>query len=321
MKKAKILFVILFVLALGSMIYLLIDKKPENTIDGFYTYTITDGKATVKSCNTSLRGQVTVPSLLGGYPVTCIGSYAFDGCASITSLTIPDSVTEIQMYAFENCSALESVHIPRSVTVIGGDAFNNCTNLNGIWVDKANTVYSSDSFGVLYNKDQTKLLRAPMDLADPYTIPDSVQSIGDRAFFGCANLKKITIPDGITSVDWYAFSNCTSLEIIVIPESMTSIGYEVFRGCTKLSEVRYTGSEDMWNALIIKGGNNSLTSANILYNFCEHIWNDGTVTKEPSCKESGIRTFTCSLCSITEMRAIPKLTQHTWNKGAITSTI
>lgn len=319
MRKLKFVFIALFILALGGAIFLLLNSaKPEPTADGQYTYSLIDGTATITACDTSLSGTVTVPSHLGGFPVTKIDAYAFKNCKNITTLSLPNTIREIQAYAFENCSGLISINIPDSVTLIDGEAFSNCTKLSGIWVDKKNSVYSSDAFGVLYNKQQTQLVRAPMNLADPYSIPDSVQTIGDRAFYGCANLAKIIIPDGISAIDWYAFSNCTSLSTIVLPESMTSIGSEVFRGCNKLSNVYYKGSEDAWKKIIIKSGNSYLTGAAIEYNYCDHIWDDGTITKVATCKESGIRTYTCTLCSGTEMRAIPKLNEHTWDKGKTT---
>lgn len=318
MKKIKIAFVLLFAAAMAFAIYLLVGTKPIIPTEGHYTYTIIDGNAMIKSCDRSLSGDVTIPATLGGFPVTSIGKYAFDGCTKITSITIPDSVQDIQMYAFENCTSLIRVDIPYSVKSMDADVFNNCSSLTGIWVDTANPIFSNDAFGVLYNKDKTTLIRAPMNLADPYTIPNNVKTIGDRAFLGCANLTKITIPDGITSIDWYAFSNCVNLTTIVIPKSMTSIGYEVFNGCDNLAAVNYKGSADDWKSMVIKNGNTSLTSAKIKYNFCEHILDTGVITKESTCKESGIRTYSCTLCDYTEMRAIPKLTEHSWNDGQIT---
>ncbi|MBE6768991.1 MAG: hypothetical protein E7549_08855, partial [Ruminococcaceae bacterium] len=57
-----------------------------------YTYTIADGKVTITKVDTAIRGDVVIPSVIEGYPVTEIAVNAFKGCVNITSLTIPESI-------------------------------------------------------------------------------------------------------------------------------------------------------------------------------------------------------------------------------------
>ena len=70
------------------------------------------------------RMSYTIPD-----SVTCIGKYAFVGCASLKSITILNSVTSIGEGAFIDCNSLTSINIPNSVTTIGNSAFSNCRNL------------------------------------------------------------------------------------------------------------------------------------------------------------------------------------------------
>ena len=69
------------------------------------------------------------------------------------------------------------------------------------------------------------------------TIPNSVTSIGEHAFYGCTNLTSVTIPNNVISIGTNAFEGCTGLMSITIPESVTSIGENAFSGCTKLTKV------------------------------------------------------------------------------------
>src|SRR5665213_1916330 len=145
-----------------------------------------------------------------GNSVTSIGDEAFEDCHSLTSVTIGNSVTNIGGSAFYLCSRLTNAIIGNSVTSIGDGAFGICSNLTVITVDTNNPAYSSVN-GVLFDKSQTTLVAYPGGLGGSYTIPDSVTSIGDTAFWECSSLTNVTIGNGVTHIGDAAFEDCESL--------------------------------------------------------------------------------------------------------------
>ena len=69
-------------------------------------------------------------------------------------------------------------------------------------------------------------------------IPDTVQSIGERAFSGCSSLTAVRIPDGVTSIGDSTFSGCSALTAVRIPDSVTNIGQYAFASCSSLTAVK-----------------------------------------------------------------------------------
>ncbi len=111
------------------------------TINGVtWRYTLEDGKAILGDVSTASRavpkttaGYLSVPSSLGGCPVTEIGDDAFSGCINLTGVSIPDSVTRIGVYAFHECSSLRTVTFGSGLKTIDMLAFCFCSDLKGVF--------------------------------------------------------------------------------------------------------------------------------------------------------------------------------------------
>jgi hypothetical protein len=200
-----------------------------------FTWTTNSGKITITDY-TGPGGALTIPNMITGLPVTSIGSYAFEYCTNLTSVTIGTNVTSIGDYAFESCRSLTNVAVPKSVTSIGAGAFESCDNLTEITVDPLNLAYSSLD-GVLFNKSQTTLIECPGGKAGSYTVPTSVTSIAQSSFNYCYNLTSVTVGTNVTSIGDDAFDSCSSMTNVTVPKSVTSIGTTAFRSCDSLTDI------------------------------------------------------------------------------------
>ena len=162
--------------------------------------------------------QNSVQKIEVGNGVTSIGTYAFYGCYSLASTTIPDGVTNIGIGAFYGCYSLASTTIPDGVTSIGEYAFHDCYSLASIAIPNGVTSIGNGAFSPCYS------------LAS-IAIPNGVTSIGNGAFSPCYSLTSITIPNSVTSIGSSMFYNCYSLASIAIPNGVTSIESRAFNNC------------------------------------------------------------------------------------------
>ncbi len=221
--KRKLIFLIVSALAVALFVLASASFDRVNALtSGDCYYTVENGEATItKLSNTSYKGELTIPSAIGKFPVTSIGWEAFYGCTGLTSITIPDSVTSIGYCAFSGCAGLTNITIGNSVTSIGVAAFNNCTGLTSIIIPDSVTSIGDHAFS--YCSGLTSV-----------TVGNSVTSIGYNAFSGCTNLKTLTIGNSVTDMGSNTFSNCSALEEATLLNGVRSIAYSGFSGCSSL---------------------------------------------------------------------------------------
>jgi len=193
-------------------------------------------------------------------------SYNFFACPAFDSVrddvlhvVIANGLTAIGSFAFSAAKNITSIELPATVTTIDPKAFWNLDALTSISVHPNNPEYYSEE-GVLFTKDKKTLVVFPAGKMGNYTIPESVETINDYAFFRsniqsvtlpgntlnrigefafefCVNLTSITIPDAVTQIGRYAFSDCSNMTSVYIGSGVWDIGIYTFVGCTHLQSI------------------------------------------------------------------------------------
>ena len=220
------------------------------------------GADAFSNCNAALFDTTTKPGVrlidewVVGYEASLSGTLdltgcrgiaasAFSGCCNLTSVTIDNSILSVGDNAFSGCTNLVSVTIPGRFRL--SVVFPNSYNITHANVAAGSTTIEESMFSYYYHS-----------LAS-VTIPDTVTSIGNYAFYNCTGLTSITIPDSVTSIGSSAFSGCSGLVSVTIPgrfrmssvfpasyqtmtnavvtTGSTSIGASSFSGCSGLLSV------------------------------------------------------------------------------------
>ena len=262
MKKSSVLFVILSIVGQSWAYDFNSNGVFYNIISGVSPYkaevTVGLGSSNNYSGNVVVPSSVTHNSI--NYTVTAIGTYAFNSCPDLISVTLPNTVTSIKSWAFMSCynlanltipasvdtigdgvfwgcQSFTSVNIPASVRKIGYYQFMGCKNLTQFTVDAANPYFSSVN-GVLHNKRQTILVAYPPGKTEnTYTVISTVDTIANSSFGSCDYLTSMTIPSTVLYVEGHTFIMCNNLSTVYFPASVAYFNNNPFYDCKSMTAV------------------------------------------------------------------------------------
>ncbi len=232
------------------------EKDPEisNHYDGEVnipaTIKVGEDTYTVTSIGRSVFLGKTIHSLTIPETIRRIERAAFAYCKGLKAIHIPDSVEELGDCAFALCNDARSLYIGKKVAKVGEDVFEDCYYLQKIEVGDGNPIYSVRD-GILYNKDQSELLKCPSYRKDftELTLPSTVKKIAKGALEYCFYISKITLNDGLEEIHKKAFHQNYALASLHIPASVKYIADgTVFCKTKKLSTLTVASGNQHYKA-------------------------------------------------------------------------
>lgn len=173
-----------------------------------------------------------------GNGVNAVGQAAFKDCENLKEIILPESMQLIEAEAFSGCG-IKALNLGKNVALIYANAFDEC-ELTDIKVSTENPYYSTDRYGVIFNKEKTVLvLYSDGFKMNSYTVPNTVESIGENAFLGNERLVSVELPETLREIGAKSFFECENLKDIKLPSQMTLIGASAFENCSSLKEPQF----------------------------------------------------------------------------------
>ena len=230
--------------------------------------TFGDFKGRLNGSNLTITGyngsdtELSIPTKVDGYTITAIDEAAFRSY-NFTKVSIPSTVSSIGSYAFQSCTSLETVVLPDTITVLPEGLFSGCIKLKSV------------------------------------KMPAKLKTIGKWAFSSCKALDQITIPSTVTTIGEEAFLDCTALKEIEIGKNVTNIGNYALGFTSGTNDAKTVISDFVINCYsgskaAVYASNNKISYYLIDNPGHIHAYDSGVVTKEPTCQEMGVKTYTCS---------------------------
>ena len=200
-----------------------------------------------------------------------IGTSAFEGCTSLTTVNIPKYMTKLAPRTFKGCTSLETIVLPYGLEMIGAEAFaesglveivipETVLKLGTAWPDDLGEESSGggkDDGG----KDGGRK-------GETFVIYGSV-------FANCTSLKSVVFEGVVDDVYFDTFKGCTALESVTFATGWTQIADGMFAGCTSLN-IELPASIEMVGAGAFEGWTAEQTiTISIPASTADLLWGEG----------------------------------------------
>ena len=197
-------------------------------------------KRVIPAC--AFEGCANVKKMVIPNNITSIGESALAGCSSLTDLKIGSNVETIYEYAFAGCKSLPVIRIPRAVTDIKNSVFYQCTGLKTVIMDDRDKVLNLGS-NRKNNYDYGNPLFSDCPLDSVYiggNISYNTNSnYGYSPFYRNTSLRTVVITDKETEISENEFYGCTNLQDVKIGDGVEKFGDWAFSGCSSLKNFSF----------------------------------------------------------------------------------
>ena len=208
------------------------------------TIEIANGTVGIADC--ALQNE-NISSIKFPESLVIIGSNAFYNCKKLKEVVFPDGLKCIEGSAFWK-SGLENISLPTSLEEVESGAFSETPWLNsqpnglvyaGNWLLLYKSNYSEENLNIDIKEGITHIADGGLSglKASSLSLPQSLKSIGKKAFYLCSGLTSIIIPNSVETIGEAAFYQCCDLASVKLPDQLKSIASQLFRECSKLESV------------------------------------------------------------------------------------
>ena len=219
-----------------------------------------DGTYGVYKCNNEAVVDLVIPSYHNKRPITKLMEESLSSCSQLKNLELPNTINEVckealnlsnlELNEYEGCKYIGNKENPYLVLIDATNKMYILDNTKVVYLTNLIFKFTSQPIisnnnrwfklidGNLFNRDVTKLIKYnKSNLHKTYTIPNTVKSIGEFAFYDCSKIQSVIIPYSVKSIGAYAFYYCNNLKNITIPYSVKSIGEYAFYNCENLESL------------------------------------------------------------------------------------
>ena len=208
----------------------------------------------------------------GGFSIKGSTLYQYDGFE--TDVTVPGKIGKTTITQFGDgkygvmfTDDVTSIKLPSTIKTIAPQAFSYSQTAK-VTVDSSNQ-YFTVSNDVLYSKDKSKLIYAPINISElkidkstteitayslaelelkKVVIPGNVKTIGQNAFER-SEMQELVLEEGVTTIGAGAFDSCYDLTVLTIPSTVTSVGDDAFNTHGRIKQIYFGGTEAQWTKI------------------------------------------------------------------------